>query len=153
MRLLFMHCSLNSSRKCWLFHGEQCIRALFMDPQIPLFNYFFIKNGSHGIIHTFKNYFTTVFLVSVFSFNKYKLNSNRPIECVFLFFLNSKTKYISQTLTNNHIIYKTYKSTMSDLNIKIVIANVIQYKVQAPFLGCSQLIWVKIRWDKNVRAR
>ena len=31
-------------------------------------NNFFIKNGSYGTIHTFKNYFAIVF--SVFSFNK-----------------------------------------------------------------------------------
>ena len=36
------------------------------DPQIALFSNFFIKNRSHGTIHTFKNYFTTVFSV----FNK-----------------------------------------------------------------------------------
>ena len=35
-----------------------------------------IKNGSHGTIHTFKNYFATVF--SVFSFNKNKLYPNEP---------------------------------------------------------------------------
>ena len=35
------------------------------DPQTSFFNKTFIKNGSHGTIHTFKNYFTTVF--SVFS--------------------------------------------------------------------------------------
>ena len=35
-----------------------------MGPQIPLFSNFFIKNGSHDIIHTFKNYFITVFSVS-----------------------------------------------------------------------------------------
>ena len=39
-----------------------------MNPQIPFFINFFIKNESHGTIHTFKNYFTTVFLV--FSFSK-----------------------------------------------------------------------------------
>ena len=39
-----------------------------MDPQISLFNNFFIKNGSHGTIYTFKNYFATVF--SVLSFSK-----------------------------------------------------------------------------------
>ena len=38
------------------------------DPQTSLFSNFFIKNGSHGTIHIFKNYFATVF--SVFSFNK-----------------------------------------------------------------------------------
>ena len=33
------------------------------DPQTSLLSNFFIKNESHGTIHTFKNYFTTVFLV------------------------------------------------------------------------------------------
>ena len=42
--------------------------ALFTDPQILFFNNFFIKNGSHRTIHTFKNYFAIVF--SVFSFSK-----------------------------------------------------------------------------------
>ena len=55
---------------------KQCIHALFTDPQIPLFSNFFIKNGSHGTIHTFKNYFATVFSVSVFNFSKNKLNLN-----------------------------------------------------------------------------
>ena len=36
-----------------------------------------IKNESHGTIHTFKNYFATVF--SVFSFSNNKFNLNRPI--------------------------------------------------------------------------
>ena len=42
------------------------------------------------------------------------------IECVFLFLLNSKTKYTFQTPIVNHIyiIYKAHKSTTSDLNIK-----------------------------------
>ena len=35
-----------------------------------------IKNWSHGTIHTFKNYFATVF--SVFSFSNNKFNPNRP---------------------------------------------------------------------------
>ena len=53
---------------------KQCIHALFMDPQILFFSHFFIKNESHIIIHTFKNYFT--FSVSVFSSDKNKLNPN-----------------------------------------------------------------------------
>ena len=52
------------------------------------------------------------------------------IERVFLFLLNSKTKYTSQTPTVNHIIYKTHKYTMSNLNIKIVIAIITQYKMK-----------------------
>ena len=57
---------------------EQCICLLFTVPQIILFSNFFIKNGSHNTIYTFKNYFATVFLVSVFSFSKNKLNPNTP---------------------------------------------------------------------------
>ena len=34
-------------------------------PQNPLFNYFFIKNGLHNTIYKFKNYFATVFSVSI----------------------------------------------------------------------------------------
>ena len=46
------------------------------DPQISLFSNFFIKNESHDTIHTFKNYFVTVFLV--FSFSNNKFNPNGP---------------------------------------------------------------------------
>ena len=55
---------------------EQCIHTLFMISQITLFNNFFIKNGSHNTIYTFKNYFATVFSISIFSFSKNKLNTN-----------------------------------------------------------------------------
>ena len=40
--------------------------ALFMRPASTFFKKNNFKNGSHGTIHTFKNYFGTVFLV--FSF-------------------------------------------------------------------------------------
>ena len=40
-------------------------------PQITLFSNFFIKNGSHDIIYTFKNYFVTMFLI----FNFIKIRS------------------------------------------------------------------------------
>ena len=56
---------------------------LFMVPYITFFSNFFIKNGFHNTIYTFKNYFTTVFLISVFNFNKNKLNPNTSL--VFLF--------------------------------------------------------------------
>ena len=36
-------------------------------PQTLLFSNFFIKNGSHDTIHTFKNYFATVFFSFQFS--------------------------------------------------------------------------------------
>ena len=69
-------------------NGKQCIRALFTVPQITLFSHFFIKNGSHSTIYIFKNYFATVFSVSVFSFSKNKLNPNTPIYTPWFFFQN-----------------------------------------------------------------
>ena len=67
------------------------------------------------------------------------------VECVFLYLLNSKTKYISQTPTINHIIYKIDKSTTSNLNIKIVMSLSLNIKCKLPFLGCIQLMQVRIR--------
>ena len=40
-----------------------------------------------------------------------------------------KTKYTFQTSTVNHIIYKIYESTTSNINIKIVIVVTTQYKM------------------------
>ena len=42
-----------------------CLR----DPQTSFFNNFFIKNKSHRTIHTFKNYFPTVFSIFNFQFS------------------------------------------------------------------------------------
>ena len=55
------------SLKADFFNREQCIYALFTNPQISLFINFFIKNGSHDTIHTFKNYFATMFFNFQFS--------------------------------------------------------------------------------------
>ena len=44
------------------------------DPQTSFFSKIFIKNGSHGTIYTFKNYFVAVF--SVFSNKRYL---NKPL--------------------------------------------------------------------------
>ena len=38
-----------------------------------------IKNKLHGTIHTFKSYFATVLVFSVFNFSNNKFNLNRPI--------------------------------------------------------------------------
>ena len=45
------------------------------DPQTSFFTQTFIKNGSHVTIHTFKNYFTTVF--SIFNFKQNKRYSKQ----------------------------------------------------------------------------
>ena len=49
-----------------------------MDPQISLFSNFFIKNGSHNTIYTFKNYFAIVISVISFQFQQNKSYPNRP---------------------------------------------------------------------------
>ena len=48
-------------RNFWLFSHEQCTVHCSRVPQTSHFSNFFIKNGFYGIIHTFKNYFTTIF--------------------------------------------------------------------------------------------
>ena len=60
---------LLSAVKVDFFNHEQCICALFTDPQISLFINFFIKNWSHSTIHLFKNYFATVFFSFQFQFS------------------------------------------------------------------------------------
>ena len=45
-------------------HYIYTVHALFTESTTTLFKiYIYIKNGSHSIIHTFKNYFATVFSV------------------------------------------------------------------------------------------
>ena len=59
-------------------------RALFMGPASTYFSKFFFKTRSHDTIHTFKNYFVTVF--SVFSNKRYPDKHIASIYCAFLFF-------------------------------------------------------------------
>ena len=59
--LLFFGLACNS----WLVNCEQCTVHYSWVLQIILFNNFFIKNTFHNIIYTFKNYFATVFSISV----------------------------------------------------------------------------------------
>ena len=65
-----IHCSWTV---CALF--THCSNTVHMGPTTTLLKK--IKNGSHSNIHTFKNYFVTVF--SVFSFSKNKFNLNEPL--------------------------------------------------------------------------
>ena len=69
---------MNSSHNIWPVLREQCIHALFTEPQISFFINFFIKNGSHGTIYTFKNYFAIVISAINFQFQQNKSYPNRP---------------------------------------------------------------------------
>ena len=57
-------------------HCSCTVAVLFMHCSSTVHAFKNIKNESHGIIHTFKNYFATVF--SIFNFNKNKFNPNGP---------------------------------------------------------------------------
>ena len=61
-----------------------------MDPQISFFINFFIKNGSHGTIYTFKNYFATVISAISFQFQQNKFYPNRPYIFLIIVFLSLK---------------------------------------------------------------
>ena len=69
--LLFIHCYgyclWTVAVKFDFFYFSAQI-LLFIDPQILLFNNFFIKNGFHGTIHTFKIILLQCFSVFSFSF-------------------------------------------------------------------------------------
>ena len=69
---------MNSSHNIWPVLREQCIHALFTEPQISFFINFLFKNGSHGTIYTFKNYFATVISAINFQFQQNKSYPNRP---------------------------------------------------------------------------
>ena len=79
-----------------LVNYKQCIYTLFMISQITFFSNFFIKNRSHNTIYTFKNYFAIVFSVSVFNFNKNKLNPNTLF--TFLILVSLFTLYVLPTI-------------------------------------------------------
>ena len=59
-------CVCVEKRVLWLSSGS---RALFMGPTNLFFSKIFIKNESHDTIHTFTNYFITIF--SVFNNKQY----------------------------------------------------------------------------------
>ena len=63
--LHFTHFAENEDKRHWSGTVALLQQYCLWDPQ-PLYSLKNIKNGSHGTIYTFKNYFATVF--SVFSF-------------------------------------------------------------------------------------
>ena len=100
----FFSLSLFFFFKLWLltFLHEQCSRALLQDPQTPLFSNFFIKNGSHGTIHTFKIYFTIIFSI----FNCIQTDINKEAEVldalsVVLLMINNTPNLTLEPLLND----------------------------------------------------
>ena len=77
---------------------------LFMDPQISLFSNFFIKNWSHGTIHTFKNYFVTVF----FSF-QFSAVSKRTLSFLFLEIFSRELKKLPLFFNSRNFFFQKWK--------------------------------------------
>ena len=94
MDLLFIHYS------CTVYHYSRTVHVLKN-----------IKNGSHGTIYVFKNYFATV--LSVFSFSNNRLNPNGPHHLT----LYSSFKYYHSPLIISSLIlyYSNPKITYPDL--------------------------------------
>ena len=87
-----LRCGLDSrfARSCFAFSLLFFLAAIFdfsaipvgpmhylQDPQTSLFNNFFIKNSPYGTIHTFKNYFVTMFSVFSFQFSIFNFQQNK----------------------------------------------------------------------------
>ena len=104
-----MDCVLAMRVYVWLFFfflGEVHFKsgsgshALFTGPTDLFFNKAFIKNESHSIIHTFKNYFAIIF--SIFSFQQNKrysnahlvLTHNKKMTCIIFIAHDMDTCYI-----------------------------------------------------------
>ena len=74
---VFFFFSLRSTFQCFSVGSMHSL----WNSQTSFFNNTFIKNGSHDTIHTFKNYFVTVFSVfskisSIQTHSKYDIKSN-----------------------------------------------------------------------------
>ena len=60
------------------FSCKRCMVFTVHGPQLLLFSNFFIKNGFHGTIYIFKNYFVTVFFSFQFLVFSFQLYPNEP---------------------------------------------------------------------------
>ena len=73
-------------------------RALFTGPTNTFFSKIFIKTGFYDTIHTFKNYFVTVFLIFNFSNKSYL---NRPKRTKLWILLPARELLIDRVLTKS----------------------------------------------------
>ena len=84
---------------------------------------FFIKNGSHGTIYIFKNYFVTVFSGFSFQFQQNKFYLNRPLlvfinNFFYIFLVSQKKKKI-----NNFIFESKKYSSINESQVHFLKTN------------------------------
>ena len=70
MRLLFMYCSLNSSRKCWLFHDKQWSMYCSRSHKLYFSETFSLKMSPTILFTHLKIILLPYFQFSIFSFSK-----------------------------------------------------------------------------------
>ena len=76
LRLFFLFIYFLRSAFLWFLCFSSGSHALFTKPINLFFQQNFIKNGSHGTIHTLKNYSAIVLLIFNFQRNKQYLNTH-----------------------------------------------------------------------------
>ena len=74
--LLFIYCLMNSNCKVHFSTANSVLYTVY-GPTNFIFSNFFIKNGSHGTIYTFKNYFAIIISVISFQFQQNNSYPNR----------------------------------------------------------------------------
>ena len=77
-RLLFMYCTWTVTATFDQFYVNSASMHCSRSHKFHFLSIFFIKNGSHGTIYTFKNYFATVISAINFQFQQNKSYPNRP---------------------------------------------------------------------------
>ena len=70
MQLLFMHCSLNNSRKCWLFHDKQWSMYCSRSHKLYFSKTFSLKMSPTILFTHLKIILLPYFQFSIFSFSK-----------------------------------------------------------------------------------
>ena len=96
-----------------------------MDPQISLFNNFFIKYELHGTIHTFKNYFATVFFNFQFQFSIFSCIQTDPYLWIYfpLSLLSPFPFSFSQKLYHSNSFYPSSLHSLNQLHLLLFIVN------------------------------
>ena len=109
-----------------------------------------IKNGSHGIIYTFKNYFAIVFLVFSFNNNKFNLNESYIFKihlCTYPHNIYSNRTYI-KTIQSNHLEYQNLTV------ILLIEMNMVNIKMKQNLKNRKWKFWnVKSQNENNSKIK
>ena len=127
-RLLFMYCACTVP-EILTFQPFSAHQWVPWNPQTSLFSKFLIKNGSHDTIHTFKNYFATVFSVSakissiqtdLYMHFHMCVQQNPILKCLFS---STHTIYFAHLFTTSH------KCSDISVNTTLIVCALHEWKI------------------------